>query len=103
VAFAFARGYVTASLLLVAVGFAFVLQNAPANSLLQELVPDHLRGRVMAIYVSLFLGMMRVGSLLIGGLASLTSATASLAALSVASLVVGLWIRHRYPELRAAR
>jgi MFS family permease len=102
-AFAFSRGYVTACLLLVAAGFAFVLQNAPANSLLQELVPDHLRGRVMAIYVSLFLGLMRVGSLLIGGLASWTSAPAALAILSIASLAAGLWIRHRYPELRAAR
>ena len=101
-AFAFSRGYVTACLLLVAAGFAFVLQNAPANSLLQELVPDHLRGRVMAIYVSLFLGLMRMGSLLIGGLASLTSAPAALAALSVASLVTALWIRRRYPELQAA-
>ena len=101
-AFAFSRGYVTACLLLVAAGFAFVLQNAPANSLLQELVPDHLRGRVMAIYVSLFLGLMRVGSLLIGALASLTSAPAALAALSVASLAAAWWIRRRYPELRAA-
>ncbi len=99
-AFAFSRGYVAASLLLVAVGFAFVLQNAPANSLLQEQVPDHLRGRVMAIYVSLFLGMMRVGSLLVGGLASVTSAPASLAILAAASLLVGLWVRHRYPELQ---
>jgi len=102
VAFAFARGYVTACLLLVAAGFCFVLQNAPANSLLQELVPDHLRGRVMAIYVSLFLGLMRVGSLLIGGLASATSAPTALAGLSVASLVTGLWVRRRYPELREA-
>jgi len=44
-----------------------------------------------------------VGSLLIGGLASLTSAPAALATLSIASLVTGLWIRQRYPELRAAR
>jgi hypothetical protein len=79
-----------------------VLQNAPANSLLQELVPDHLRGRVMAIYVSLFLGMLRVGSLLLGGLASMTSAPAALAALSVAGLLVSLGVRFRYPELRRA-
>jgi MFS family permease len=101
-AFAFSRGYVTACLLLVAAGFSFVLQNAPANSLLQELVPDHLRGRVMAIYVSLFLGLMRVGSMLIGELTARTSVRTALAMLSVASLVAGLCIRRRYPELRAA-
>ena len=101
-AFAFCTTYTAAILLLIAVGFAFVLQNAPANSLLQELVPDHLRGRVMAIYVSLFLGMLRVGSLLLGGLAEITSAPTALAALSVAGLLVGLGVRIRYPELRRA-
>jgi len=75
------------------------LQNAPANSLLQQQVPDRLRGRVMALYVSLFLGLMRIGSLLLGWLASMTSASAALAALSVAGLLVGLWVRFRYPEL----
>ena len=101
-AFAFCRNYPAAILLLVGVGFAFVLQNAPANSLLQELVPDHLRGRVMAIYVSLFLGFLRVGSLLLGGLAAMTSAPAALAALAVAGLLVGLAVRYRYPELHRA-
>jgi MFS family permease len=98
-AFSFCRSYPGAILLLVAVGFAFVLQNAPANSLLQQLVPDHLRGRVMALYVSLFLGLMRIGSLLLGGLASMTSAPVALAALAAAGLLVGLWVRFRYPEL----
>ena len=93
-------GWFPAFLLLVAIGFAFVLQNAPANSLLQHLVPDHLRGRVMALYVSLFLGLMRVGGLLIGVLAAATSAPFALAVLSGAGLLVGLWVCLRFPELR---
>jgi MFS family permease len=101
-AFAFCRSYTGAILLLVATGFAFVLQNAPANSLLQHHVPDHLRGRVMALYVSLFLGFMRLGSLLLGGLASWTSAPVALASLAAAGLLVGLWVRFRYPELARA-
>lgn len=101
-AFAFCRSYAASILLLVAVGFAFVLQNAPANSLLQHHVPDPLRGRVMALYVSLFLGLMRLGSLLLGGLASVTSAPVALAALAAAGLLVGLWVRFRYPELARA-
>ncbi|MEK6779377.1 MAG: MFS transporter, partial [Candidatus Deferrimicrobiota bacterium] len=86
--------------LLTAIGFFFVLQNAPANSLLQSIVPDHLRGRVMAIYVSLFLGLLRVGSLLIGLLAAATSVTFALAASAAASLVASLGVYAKFPELR---
>ena len=99
-AFAFSRSYSLSICLLVAIGFAFVLQSAQANSLLQSIVPDHLRGRVLAIYVSLFLGLMRVGSLLLGLLAAATSATAALAAAAVASLVGGAAICAKFPELR---
>jgi MFS family permease len=99
---AFMRNYAASILVLIAVGFAYVLQNAPANSLLQELVPDHLRGRVMGLYVSLLLGLMRVGSLLMGLLAEVTSTPAALAAFAVAGMAAGLWVRRRYPELRAS-
>jgi MFS family permease len=99
-AFAFSRDYALSIGLLTAVGFAFVLQNAPANSLLQSIVPDHLRGRVMAIYVSIFLGLMRIGGLLLGLLATATSATAAIAAASLASLAGGAAICAKFPELR---
>ena len=99
-AFAFSRDYALSVGLLAAIGFAFVLQNAPANSLLQTIVPDHLRGRVMAIYVSLFLGLMRMGGLLLGLLATATSVTAALAAAAVASLAGGAAICVKFPELR---
>jgi len=98
--FSFSRDYTLSVVLLAAVGFAFVLQNAPANSLLQTLAPDNLRGRVMAIYVSLFLGMMRLGSLLVGLLASATSAPAAMAVCGAASLIAGLVIHGKFPELR---
>jgi len=99
-AFAFSRDYALSIGLLTAIGFAFVLQNAPANSLLQSIVPDHLRGRVMAIYVSIFLGLMRIGGLLLGMLATATSATVALAAASLASLAAGAAICVKFPELR---
>lgn len=99
-AFAFSRDYALSVGLLTAIGFAFVLQNAPANSLLQSIVPDALRGRVMAIYVSLFLGLMRVGGLLLGLLAAATSSSTALAAAAGASLAGVAAISVKYPELR---
>ncbi len=99
-AFSFSRSYALSVCLLTAIGFFFVLQNAPANSLLQSIVPDHLRGRVMAIYVSLFLGLLRIGSLLIGLLATATSVTFALAATAAASLAASLGVYAKFPELR---
>ncbi|MGB3400731.1 MAG: MFS transporter [Candidatus Deferrimicrobiaceae bacterium] len=99
-AFSLSRSYPGAIFLLAAIGFAFVILNAPANSLLQTLVPDHLRGRVLAIYVSLFLGLMRLGGLLVGLLASATSATAALAITVTGSLVASLLVLRKFPELR---
>ncbi len=99
-AFSLSRSYPGAIFLLAGIGFAFVILNAPANSLLQSLVPDHLRGRVLAIYVSLFLGLMRLGGLLVGLLASATSATAALAITGTGSLVASLLVLRKFPELR---
>ncbi len=99
-AFSLSRSYTGSVFLLAAIGFAFVILNAPANSVLQTLVPDHLRGRVMAIYVSLFLGLMRVGGLLVGLLAAATSAVAALAITGGASLVASLAVLRRFPEIR---
>ncbi len=99
-AFSFSRSYALSVALLTAIGFFFVLQNAPANSLLQSIVPDHLRGRVLAIYVSLFLGLLRVGSLLIGLLAAATSVTFALAASAAASLAASFGVFAKFPELR---
>jgi len=99
-AFSLSRHYPVSLLLLAAIGFAFVIQNAPANSLLQSLVPDHLRGRVLAIYVSLFLGLLRVGGLVVGMIAEATSATVALMIMAAGSLAASLLVLRKFPELR---
>ena len=97
---AFMKGYAATITVLLFVGFSYVVQNASANSLLQEHVPDHLRGRVMGLYVSMLLGMMRIGSLLLGWTAEATSAPVALASFAVAGIAASLWVRKRYPELQ---
>ena len=99
---AFVRNYPSTIFVLFLVGFSYVVQNASANAMLQEQVPDHLRGRVMAIYVSMLLGMMRVGSLLLGWTAEVTSSTTALASFAVAGIAASLLVRKRYPELQKA-
>lgn len=56
-------------LLLVGAGFCGVLFHTAANTRLQLVVPDQLRGRVMSIYLLLFMGTTPLGSLLAGALA----------------------------------
>jgi len=69
IAFAFSHTFVLSLITLVFVGFGFIMQNTTGNTLVQMLVPDHLRGRVMSVYSLMFFGTMPFGSLLAGALA----------------------------------
>jgi MFS family permease len=55
---------------LVPVGFSLMVLMACANTLIQMMVPDHLRGRVLATHVWVFMGMAPFGSLLAGSIAA---------------------------------
>lgn len=102
-AFAFSRSYILSMALMLLVGFAFVLQNALANTLLQVVAPDEMRGRVMALYSMTFMGMMRLGGLQAGFVADWLGAPLSVAIGAGISLVYGLFVAIRYPVLRRMR
>ena len=57
-------------LLLLASGFGMMVQLASCNTILQTIVPDDSRGRVMSYFTMAFVGMAPFGSLIAGGLAS---------------------------------
>ena len=69
VAFAYNHLLTLALPLLFVSGWAFIMIVTSCNILLQSLVPEHLRGRVMALYTMSFIGMLPVGSLVYGSLA----------------------------------
>ncbi|HTK95071.1 MAG TPA: MFS transporter, partial [Terriglobales bacterium] len=54
---------------LLGAGYALMVQMSSSNTLIQSMVPDRLRGRVMAIYAATFMGMAPLGALLSGTLA----------------------------------
>ena len=64
--FSFSRYYPLSVLLLVPVGFFVMVQMGATNTLIQSMVPDRLRGRTMAVYSMMFLGMAPIGALLAG-------------------------------------
>lgn len=70
VAFSFSRNLVLSAALLVPIGFTLMLQMSASNTLLQTMVPDRLRGRVMSFYSMSLMGMTPFGSLIAGGAAA---------------------------------
>jgi MFS family permease len=73
-AFALTRVAWVSNLLLFCTGAALLMTFSMTASLVQLIVPDHLRGRVMSIYMVAFRGGMPLGSLAAGYIASRTSA-----------------------------
>ena len=67
--FSFSRSMWLSAALLVPAGFSMMIQMASSNTLIQSMVPDRLRGRVMSVYAMTFMGMAPLGSLLAGSLA----------------------------------
>lgn len=69
IAFALSKQFTVSLILLFAVGFSIVTSVAVVNTLLQQLVTDQMRGRVMSMFILSFMGTMPFGNL-IAGLAS---------------------------------
>jgi MFS family permease len=69
IAFSYSRTFWLSAVLLIPVGAAMMVEMAASNTLLQAMVPDALRGRVMALYSMMFMGMAPFGALFAGWLA----------------------------------
>ena len=67
--FSFSRVFWLSTLLLLPVGFFMMVQMASSNTLIQTMVPDKLRGRILAVYSMMFMGMAPFGALSAGSVA----------------------------------
>jgi len=77
--FSLSRTFWMSAILLVPTGFSMMLQMASSNTLVQAMVPDHLRGRVMAVYSMMFMGMAPIGALFAGTIANYLGAPVTVA------------------------
>lgn len=66
IAFALSTSLMLSYVFLFSLGFAIVTSVAAANTLLQKLVTDHMRGRVMSMFILSFMGTMPIGNILAG-------------------------------------
>jgi MFS family permease len=67
--FSLSRSFWLSAALLLPVGFSMIVEMASSNTLIQTMVQDKLRGRVMAVYSMMFMGMAPFGALIAGTLA----------------------------------
>jgi MFS family permease len=64
--FSFATSFWVCAAVLFLVGFAATSQMAATNTIIQQRVPDRMRSRLMAVYATLFMGVMPIGALIAG-------------------------------------
>ena len=98
--FAYMRVYPLALLLMVLVGGALILTVASANTILQTIVEDRLRGRVAAFYTLAFLGIAPLGNLAAGAIAGAVGTPFAFALNGVLAMAAALWYRRKLPAVR---
>ena len=100
IAFALSTRFWLSTLLLVPVGFCMMLQMSSSNTLIQAMVPDHLRGRVMSVYSMMFMGMGPFGALIAGAIADRLNAPIAVIMGAVACIGGAAIFGQRLPRIR---
>ena len=101
VAFSQSRVLWLSLLLLPVVGGGMMVETASTNTILQTIVEERMRGRVMSFYTMAFLGTAPLGSLIAGVAADRIGAAMTILLGGFACIAAGLWFAGRLPGLRA--
>jgi MFS family permease len=101
IAFSFAPLLWLAIPCLVVAGFGFMVQMAASNTVIQTIVDDEKRGRVMSFYMMAFLGTVPFGSLIAGSLSSRLGAPHTLLLGGICCIFGAAWFARELPGIRA--
>ena len=88
--------------LLAAIGFGLLVTSVSVNMILQSIVDDDKRGRIMSLYTACFLGVAPFGSLLAGMLTEHAGVRATLAVGGTCCAIAAFHLHRRRPELDRA-
>jgi MFS family permease len=100
IAFSFSRTLWISLALMLFSGFGFMVQIAASNTILQTIVDDDKRGRIMALWAMCFMGMGPFGSLLTGTLAQWLGAPATVTISGIACIGGAAFFLSQLPALR---
>jgi MFS family permease len=97
IVFSFSHNLIFSLLMLIVTGMSMMIHMASCNTILQTIVDDKMRGRVMSYYTMAFMGMTPFGSLIFGGLASQIGAPHTLIFGGGFCLICGLIFAYKLP------
>jgi MFS family permease len=100
IVFAMSRILWISMLLMLFVGFGMMQQMTSSNTIIQTIVPEDRRGRVMSYYTMAFVGMAPFGSLLAGLLAGAVGAPLTVAISGICCIAAALWFTTRLKYIR---
>jgi MFS family permease len=100
IAFSFSRMIWLSLVLMVATGLGFMVQMAVSNTIIQTIVDEDKRGRVMSFYTMAFMGTAPFGSLLAGALAARIGAPNTLLIGGLGCVLGAVWFQRALPRLR---
>jgi len=98
--FSLSTNFILSMFLLLITGFGMLMQMTSSNTILQTIVDDDKRGRVMSFYTMAFMGTAPFGSLLAGALASKVGAPNTLFIGGVACILGAILFMRKLPEIK---
>jgi MFS family permease len=98
--FSLSRNFWLSAALLLPAGFFMMLEMSSSNTLIQAMVPDALRGRVMSVYSMMFMGMAPFGALLGGWVAARIGAPLAVSMGAVAAVGGSILFAMQLPKIR---
>jgi MFS family permease len=100
IAFGFSHLFWLSMVMMLVTGFGMMQGLTSSNTILQTLVDEKMRGRVMSYYTMAFVGMAPFGSLLAGALAHAIGAQHTVIVTGTACILGGVWFWVQLPKIR---
>jgi len=98
--FSLSRVYLLSLAIVAVVGYGSVMSISLINTILQHIVPDHFRGRLMSVYMITFAGVMPFGNLIAGSLTQVWGASWTVFMGALLCAVFFVFVNFFYPQVR---